>query len=296
MGAREAHQVVVGGVELDLVVAAQLRRVLVREPPPLERLAGQRAAECGATLGRRRAAFALERLDERPVLGEEIVARERRRLVHARRLWESRHRAMRLRLHDIGGSPRSRVLVVLDGPEYQRQMRLVALLRRLVERGDIRPHRLALVEPDERRETYSASAAYARALASEVAPLGSKRVGIGSSLGGLALLHAHRLQPSIFEGLFLQSGSYFRRRTDPQEARFGRFGRIDRFVGTGCGSTTITCAFDEENYDNNAAVAKALAAQGYPIDFHAARGGHDWPTWKRALQSHLPALLRSAWR
>jgi enterochelin esterase family protein len=43
-------------------------------------------------------------------------------------------------------------------------------------------------------------------------------------------------------------------------------------------------------------VAHALAAQGYAVDFHAARGGHDWPTWRRALEAHLPALLRRVWR
>ncbi len=56
--------------------------------------------------------------------------------------------------------------------------------------------------------------------------------------------------------------------------------------------TTITCGLDEENYANNAALAQALAAQGYPVDFHAARGAHDWPTWRRALDAHLAALLR----
>src|SRR5207244_9697216 len=109
----------------------------------------------------------------------------------------------------------------------------------------------------------------------------ARRVGIGASLGALALLHAHRVEPRTFAGLFLQSGSYFRRRTDRQESGFGRFGRIERFVGTvlnGRGelrpvTTTITCALDEENYGNNAAVARALAEQGYPVDFHAARGG-----------------------
>jgi enterochelin esterase-like enzyme len=43
-------------------------------------------------------------------------------------------------------------------------------------------------------------------------------------------------------------------------------------------------------------MAHALAAQGYPIDFHAARGAHDWPTWRRALEAHLAPLLRRAWR
>jgi enterochelin esterase family protein len=206
---------------------------------------------------------------------------------------------MRVRVHDIGGRSRARLLVVLDGPEYQKQMRLVPLLRRLVERGEVRPHRVALVVPEDRMETYSASARFARELAGEFEGV----VGVGASLGGLALLHAHRTQPGAFRGLFLQSGSYFRRRTDPQEARFGRFARVDRFVGSvlrGGGAapvpTTLTCALDEENYDNNAAVARALAQQDYPVEFHAVRGGHDWPTWKRALEAHLPSLLRKAWR
>jgi enterochelin esterase family protein len=209
-----------------------------------------------------------------------------------------------IRLHDVGSGSRTRLLVVLDGPEYQRQMRLIALLRRFVERGEVRPHRVALVVPEDRMETYSASARFGHTLVETVAELKGKPVGVGASLGALALLHAHRLEPSSFAGLFLQSGSYFRRRSDPQESRFGRFGRVDRFVGTvlrGAGEplpvpTTLTCALDEENYVNNAAVARALAEQGYPVEFHAARGGHDWPTWRRALELHLPGLLRRAWR
>ena len=209
-----------------------------------------------------------------------------------------------IRLHDVGSGSRTRLLVVLDGPEYQRQMRLVALLRRFVECGEIRPHRVALVVPEDRMETYSASARFAHTLVETVGELKGKPVGVGASLGALALLHAHRLEPSSFAGLFLQSGSYFRRRSDPQESGFGRFGRVNRFVATvlrGAGElqpvpTTLTCALDEENYVNNAAVARALAEQGYPVEFHAARGGHDWPTWRRALELHLPALLRRAWR
>jgi enterochelin esterase-like enzyme len=212
---------------------------------------------------------------------------------------------MRLRLHEIGGSSRSRLLIVLDGPEYQKQMRLLTLLRRLVDRGEVQPHRVALVEPEDRMETYSASARFARSLAETLAELKGRRVGVGASLGGLALLHAHRAQPEAFAGLFLQSGSYFRRRTDAQESGFARFGRVDRFVGGVLRGgrddvhpvpATITCALDEENYVNNAAVARALAEQGYPVEFHAARGGHDWPTWRRALELHLPLLLRRAWK
>jgi enterochelin esterase-like enzyme len=213
-----------------------------------------------------------------------------------------------IRLREIGstgaGSP---VLVVLDGPEYVQRARLLPILRRLVNTREVRPHRVALVMPDDRAETYSAATPYARALVAtldELVGRRGRRAGLGASLGALALFHAHRLEPRAFAGLFLQSGSFFRRRTDPQETRFPRFSRIDRFVGTVLNArdgaspvpTTITCALDEENYGNNAVLAQALAAQGYAVAFHAARGTHGWPTWRRALDAHLAPFLRRTWR
>jgi enterochelin esterase-like enzyme len=216
-----------------------------------------------------------------------------------------------IRLHAVGassGDERGPLLVVLDGPEYVRRASLLRLLRRLVDEERVPAHRVALVRPEDRFQTYSASLPYARALTAaldEITGRGrGRRVGLGASLGALALLHAHRLEPRAFSGLFLQSGSFFRRRTDPQERHFPRFSRVDRFVGTVLTAkdegrpvpTTITCGLDEENYANNAAVAQALAAQGYAISFHAARGGHDWPFWRRALESHLAPLLRRVWR
>jgi enterochelin esterase-like enzyme len=213
-----------------------------------------------------------------------------------------------LRLRSVGSPAEAaggRLLVVLDGPDYVSRARLLPVLRRQVEAGALPPHRVALVSAPDRFEAFSASARYGRALAATLDELGrARRVGIGASLGALALLHAHRLEPRAFAGLFLQSGSYFRHRTDPQERGFTRFGRIDRFVGGVLRNvdgarpvpTTITCALDEENYANNAVLAQALAAQGYAVDFHAARGSHDWPTWRRAVESHLPGLLRKVWR
>jgi enterochelin esterase family protein len=213
-----------------------------------------------------------------------------------------------LRLRMVGSASEGAaapLLVVLDGHDYVSRGRLLPVLRRQVESGALPAHRVALVSDADRLESFSASARYGRALLAALDELGrARRVGVGSSLGALALLHAHRLEPRAFAGLFLQSGSYFRRRTDPQESGFKRFSRIDRFVGTVLNArdgarpvpTTITCGLDEENYANNAALAQALATQGYPVDFHAARGGHDWPTWRRALEAHLAPLLRRAWR
>ena len=212
---------------------------------------------------------------------------------------------MKLRLEDVGGGSRTRLLVVLDGPEYQRQMRLLPLLRKLVERGEIRPHRVALVVPDDRLETYSASARYARGLAEALAPLKARPVGVGASLGGLALLHAHRTHPDLFAGLFLQSGSYFRRRYDRQESGFPRFDRISRFVGRVLQTAerggpprvpvTITCGSAEENLDNNRAVAAALTDDGWPLEYVEHPDAHNWISWRDSLHPHLAELLLRAW-
>src|SRR6478672_406779 len=82
-----------GWMELDLVdpvaeavVRVQPRRALVREAAPFLRLAGQELAEPARLLVRPVCPLARECLDEGTVLEEEVVARERRRLVEDVRL------------------------------------------------------------------------------------------------------------------------------------------------------------------------------------------------------------------
>ena len=87
---------------------------------------------------------------------------------------------------------RSPLLLAHDGPEYAEHSSLATLLGRLP------PLRAVLLAPVERNEIYSASARYARALADEILPSfgdASIRIGMGASLGALALLHAHRRHP-----------------------------------------------------------------------------------------------------
>ena len=57
-----------------------------------------------------------------------------------------------------------------------------------------------------------------------------RRIGVGTSLGALSMLHAGRRHPGTFDALFLQSGSFFTRDLDPQEQGTRRFDEVAEFV------------------------------------------------------------------
>jgi enterochelin esterase family protein len=203
------------------------------------------------------------------------------------------------------------LLIVHDGPEYADYADLLRLFDHLMDFGDVPEFRAALLAPPgDRNESYSASARYGNALAAELlpalaeeAPVSHEPVLLGASLGAVAALHAHWLNPGVFSGLFLQSGSFFRRRFDGHEAGFPRFARITRFVGRVHGGrgyvarvpTVITCGAAEENLENNRALAGALARQEWELRFVENRDAHTWTGWRDALQPHLADLLLAAW-
>jgi enterochelin esterase-like enzyme len=198
------------------------------------------------------------------------------------------------------------LLVVHDGPEYAEYSALVRMLDAATAQLELPPMRAALLQPVRRDETYSAAKRYADALATEIVsalPAGESRVGMGASLGGLAMLHAHRTYPHLFDGLFLQSGSFFRRELDGYERGFPRFERIARFMGgvrrarewSHPVPVTMTCGLGEENLANNRAMRDVLAAQGYPVELVEQRDAHNWVAWRDALDPHLTLLLERLW-
>lgn len=179
-------------------------------------------------------------------------------------------------------------LVVLDGETYRRE-------RTLVRRDAL------LVDSPRREEDFSCNPRWARRLADRLEPH-APLLGVGSSLGALALLHAHWRRPGLFAGLLLQSGSFFHRETERYERQFARFGRVHDFVdrvlhGRGRPAripVTMTCGLQEQNVRNNMAVAQALARHGWDVRFVLHPGGHDWGAWRLAVREELPRLRRRA--
>jgi enterochelin esterase-like enzyme len=223
------------------------------------------------------------------------------------------HAEVRVRLWapaDAGPAERLPLLVAHDGPEYDALSSLTTYAAAMIRGRRLPRHRVALLSPGERDEWYSASIPYARALALAVLPtirrrvaVGGPVVGMGASLGGLAALHAQRRHPGLFGGLFLQSGSFFDRKLDPQERGFPRYVRITRFVADTRRRTlraepvpvTLTCGELEENLGNNRDMAATLHEQGYRAGLVELPDVHNYVAWRDGFDPNLTGLLAELW-
>ena len=198
------------------------------------------------------------------------------------------------------------LLVVHDGPEYDALAALTLFLDAMVDDGRLPPMRAALLAPVDRNESYAASAPYSRALALGLIPGLHKllpttvTLGMGASLGGLAMLHCQRAHPGTFAGLYLQSSSFFHRLLDEQESSFGRFQRVTAFVESVLRAgpakepvpIVMTCGLIEENVENNRLMTRSLAAQGYDTRLVENRDVHTYTGWRDTFDPNLVDLVR----
>ena len=190
------------------------------------------------------------------------------------------------------------LLVVNDGPESDERAGLTQYLAAGVAGKWLPPVRAVLLGPGDRDRRYSANPRYARDLVNGLLPSlpATKRIGMGTSLGALAMLHAHCSYPSAFDAMFLQSGSFFTPRFDAHERRFPYYPRVVRFVADIRPArpvpVSLTCGAAEENLENNRLITLLLRDHGYPAGLHEVPGAHDWPSWRGAFDPHLTTLIQ----
>jgi enterochelin esterase-like enzyme len=198
------------------------------------------------------------------------------------------------------------LLVVHDGPEYDTLANLTTYLGAGTAGGWLPVLRAAMLSPGTRNSSYSASPRYARGLVRQTMPALTAAlattvvVGMGTSLGALAMLHAYCLYPDSVDGLFLESGSFFVPRLDSQERRFPYFRRItDVTAAMQAGAlpadpvpVMMTCGALEENLENNRLMLAALRLQGYPATLHEVPDLHNYTAWRDAFDPYLTELLR----
>jgi enterochelin esterase family protein len=193
------------------------------------------------------------------------------------------------------------LLVVHDGPEYATLGSFTKYLGAAIAAGALPPLRAALLDPGDRNRWYAADRDYASALAATITPIGptTARIAVGLSLGGVAVLHAHHLFPTLFDAMLLQSASFFTPTLDPQERHFSGFEAVTRFVAEVHASDSderpvpavLTCGTVEENLANNRTMVDTLRRLGYPAELVEVRDGHNYTAWRDALHPHLTDLV-----
>ena len=216
-----------------------------------------------------------------------------------RRRWPSSRRSA------PGASTRCRCSSPTTGPSTPAGPTSSRRLRAATEAGRIPPTRVVLLEPGPRNERYAANPDWADALTEHVLPTvrtayatDGRPTLMGASLGALAALQAEWLHPGTFGGLFLQSGSFFRKRVDDEED-FEFWDRVTTFVTNVGGSRrrrtdariVMTCGTAEGNLTNNRQMAQTLAASGHDVSFTEVPGRHDWRSWEAAFDPYLLDLL-----
>jgi enterochelin esterase-like enzyme len=176
------------------------------------------------------------------------------------------------------------------------------------------PIRVALLDPPHglRNEWYAANPDYSDHLAEVVLPALTSRVltgpviGLGASMGALAMLALQRRHPGSISALALQSGSFFCADLDAQESGYAYFEQICaavRFISAGpdlaaAGTprpvpVLITCGTIEENRFNNDSMAQALRRQHYPVTMRLVPDAHTMIGWRDAWFPALDQLIGS---
>jgi enterochelin esterase family protein len=184
------------------------------------------------------------------------------------------------------------LLVAHDGPEYSRRAHLLSVLRHATDTGRVRPHRVVLLEPGPGHVLPAVTGTWATP---------TRPALMGASLGALASLQAEWLHPGTFGALFLQSGSFFRKRLDGEEA-FEHWGRVTAFVASvgrarrrrTDARIVLTCGTEEGNLANNRLMARTLERTGHDVTLAEVPGRHDWRCWQAAFDPFLLTLLQGS--
>jgi enterochelin esterase-like enzyme len=198
------------------------------------------------------------------------------------------------------------LLLVHDGPEFDALASLTRYLAAGVARQWLPRLRAALLDPGPRDRWYSANPSYAQALRTTVIPAlsgrmpSSTRIGMGASLGAVAMLHAHCRYPDALDALFLQSASFFAPRVDCHERRFPYYQRITAFVADVRAGrlpgrpipVVLTCGAIEENARNNRIMTRVLRDRGYDATLHKVADVHNYTAWRDCFDPHFTRLLR----
>jgi enterochelin esterase-like enzyme len=193
----------------------------------------------------------------------------------------------------------SPLIVVFDGRDYLRRVRLPHMVDNLIAQERIQPVALAMIDHGgpARIQEFSASEAIIGAVLTKVLPLAKANLHLtepgdygvlGASLGGLLALTIGLRYPKIFNRVLSQSGSFTLRGYDTLvfdlvRAKFNRQAKIWLDVGR-----------YEVLKSTNRHMRDWLATMNYEAAYREFHGGHNYPAWRDDVWRGLEALFPPA--
>lgn len=209
---------------------------------------------------------------------------------------------------DKPAAPDSPLIIIHDGTEYDTRCNISTYIHEATKAYSAAPV-IALLDADTeaniwRLKQYGASEKYQTFLADTLIPATRERsgaygplLGIGASMGALALLHS----ANSFDALFLQSASIHHPDYD-SDNDYDEFATVSQFVEQARQrlptrhplSITMTCG-DEPNLRGNHEMFYALRAQGHQITGGKVDGGHNYESWGQAFEPHLREALSATY-
>jgi enterochelin esterase-like enzyme len=195
------------------------------------------------------------------------------------------------------------LVVVWDGMEYLKRVRMNYIVDNLIAQGRIRPFAMAFINnggEESRTCEYACNEATVMFLISEVLPLARKELKLldvnafpgaygvcGSSMGGLMALYTAARLPHIFGNVLSQSGAF----------TLGNYDTVVYGLLTQDKKLPLNLWLDVGRYDlpglleTNRRMQALLMQHNYSYSYHEYNAGHNDPAWRDDLWRGLEALF-----
>ncbi|MCE9672183.1 hypothetical protein LY474_30700 [Myxococcus stipitatus] len=205
-----------------------------------------------------------------------------------------------MRLYAPPARGRVPLLVVFDGDDYLRRVRLPELVDTLVADGRMAPVALALVSNGGRTRgvEYACSEYTVALLLWKVLPLAHEHLSLvderhvpgahavlGASLGGLMALFTGLRAPEVFGKVLSQSGAFV-----VENHEFVVFD-LARQVPQRPLDVWMDCGRFEGLLEGNQRLVPVLEASGHRVEYREYSGGHNYPAWRDDLVRGLERMF-----
>ncbi|MBZ4415468.1 alpha/beta hydrolase-fold protein [Myxococcus sp. RHSTA-1-4] len=181
------------------------------------------------------------------------------------------------------------LVVVLDGDDYLRRVKLPEVVESLVARGQMRPVALAMLSNgrEARSVEYTCSEYTVDLLLRRVLPLAREHLSLvderrepgahavlGSSFGGLMALFTGLRAPEVFGRVLSQSGAF------AVDGRDFVVFDLARQTPRRPLEVWMDCGRFEVLLEGNQRMAPLLESSGHRVEYREYNGGHNYPAWR----------------